>query len=342
VSDTYTYDAFGNLITSTGTTANNYMYTGEQYDPNSGFYYLRARYYEPSIGRFATRDSFGGCSDDSQSLNRYAYARNNPLSFSDPSGHFYSAIGAFAAMAVNAILDSIKYPYWPAPTYEVVTPITWCQPGPITRVPHPKGSYRVEEYHPSLNPTPQNPNPVTIWVGYVNYAKYAADRAWGCGWIQKMQGLEQDMSQAHLPPNPRKFCEGGPFWGTSYHTMNFGHWVVDSYSDNPFYMEEGTRGGAGKGLRKKQPIDIATGRMELTDKPTVTWKGCRIKPGSGPLESTMKFQPALYDRLNTYKIGNVGVLHGPPAAREPEPKDKEWYFQFKTNSSGKLTWRNPR
>lgn len=44
LTDTYTYDAFGILIYSSGTTPNNYLYTGEQYDPNLGFYYLRARY----------------------------------------------------------------------------------------------------------------------------------------------------------------------------------------------------------------------------------------------------------------------------------------------------------
>src|SRR5262249_45178303 len=43
VSDTYTYDAFGVLLASAGSTPNNYRYTGEQFDPNVGFYYLRAR-----------------------------------------------------------------------------------------------------------------------------------------------------------------------------------------------------------------------------------------------------------------------------------------------------------
>jgi hypothetical protein len=45
VTDTYDYDAFGNKINSTGTTTNNYLYRGEQYDSDLGLYYLRARYY---------------------------------------------------------------------------------------------------------------------------------------------------------------------------------------------------------------------------------------------------------------------------------------------------------
>ena len=55
--DSYTYDAFGNLVASTNSIPNNYLYTGEQYDPNAGFYYLRARYYNPQVGRFLTRDT---------------------------------------------------------------------------------------------------------------------------------------------------------------------------------------------------------------------------------------------------------------------------------------------
>jgi RHS repeat-associated protein len=56
VTDTYEYDAFGNKINSTGTTPNNYLYRGEQYDSDFGLYYLRARYYNPLTGRFMSRD----------------------------------------------------------------------------------------------------------------------------------------------------------------------------------------------------------------------------------------------------------------------------------------------
>lgn len=47
VSDTYTYDAFGTLITATGSTNNRYLYSGDQFDPNLGLYYLRARLMSP-------------------------------------------------------------------------------------------------------------------------------------------------------------------------------------------------------------------------------------------------------------------------------------------------------
>ena len=54
VTDTYEYDAFGNTFTKHGTTPNNYLYRGEQYDPDLGLYYLRARYYNPATDRFLT------------------------------------------------------------------------------------------------------------------------------------------------------------------------------------------------------------------------------------------------------------------------------------------------
>jgi len=88
VTDTYTYEAFGMLIGKTGDTVNDYLYTGEQYDPNIGFYYLRARYMDPSTGRFVTVDPFEGVIQDPYSLHKYLYAHANPIMNIDPSGEF--------------------------------------------------------------------------------------------------------------------------------------------------------------------------------------------------------------------------------------------------------------
>jgi RHS repeat-associated protein len=91
VTDTYDYDAFGNLIYHSGTTPNDYLYSGEQFDANLGFYYLRARYMNPASGRFSTMDSFEGRFQDQRSLHRYVYVNDNPVSLIDPGGHFGSA-----------------------------------------------------------------------------------------------------------------------------------------------------------------------------------------------------------------------------------------------------------
>ena len=63
-------------------------FTGYRLDPETGLEYAHARYYNPSLGRFMSPDPLGGDSGIPQSLNRYAYVLNNPLSFIDPTGMF--------------------------------------------------------------------------------------------------------------------------------------------------------------------------------------------------------------------------------------------------------------
>ncbi len=83
VTDTYDYDAFGNLIARSGSTSNLYLYCGEQLDPDLGLYFLRARYLNPDTGRFWTMDSYGGYAGDPVSLHKYLYANGNPVTGSD-------------------------------------------------------------------------------------------------------------------------------------------------------------------------------------------------------------------------------------------------------------------
>ncbi len=88
VTDSYIYDAFGNLKDHLGTSDNRYLYAGEQYDPASGLYYLRARYYDPGNGRFLTHDPYIGNPEQPMTLHRYLYGNANPESYVDPSGEF--------------------------------------------------------------------------------------------------------------------------------------------------------------------------------------------------------------------------------------------------------------
>jgi RHS repeat-associated protein len=77
----YSYAPFGSLSASGATTSNSYTYTGRESD-GLGINYYRARYYNPTTGRFLSEDpiGFGG------GINLYAYAENNPMSFTDPFG----------------------------------------------------------------------------------------------------------------------------------------------------------------------------------------------------------------------------------------------------------------
>ena len=78
----YEYDAWGNLITCEERVENRFQFTGQQFDPVSQQYYLRARYYNPVIGRFTQEDTYY-----EDGLNLYAYCRNNPVYYVDPSGN---------------------------------------------------------------------------------------------------------------------------------------------------------------------------------------------------------------------------------------------------------------
>ena len=78
----YSYDAFGNTIEKTEKVENRFCYNGEMLDPVTQQYYLRARFYNPVIGRFTQEDTYYG-----DGLNLYQYCQANPVGYVDPSGH---------------------------------------------------------------------------------------------------------------------------------------------------------------------------------------------------------------------------------------------------------------
>jgi RHS repeat-associated protein len=86
VTDRYNYDAFGLLFNQQGNTLNPYRYADQQFDALTGLYSLRARYYSPTTGRFLTRDTMAAPLNDPIELDRYAYARDNPVNHGDPTG----------------------------------------------------------------------------------------------------------------------------------------------------------------------------------------------------------------------------------------------------------------
>ena len=89
VTKTYEYDSFGNEVKPEKKDENPYRYCGEYYDKETEEVYLRARYYESSVGRFITRDTYTGESDEPLSLHLYTYCANDGVNAWDPSGHCY-------------------------------------------------------------------------------------------------------------------------------------------------------------------------------------------------------------------------------------------------------------
>ena len=82
VKNCYEYDAWGNLAVCEETVENRFKYNGQQLDPITWQYYLRARFYSPVIARFTQEDTYRG-----DGLNLYVYCRNNPVYYVDPSGN---------------------------------------------------------------------------------------------------------------------------------------------------------------------------------------------------------------------------------------------------------------
>jgi len=106
ITDTYAYDAFGNLLTRTGTTPNDYLYAGEQFDANLGFYYLRSRYLMQGNGRFLTSDRFPSVIFDPLTLHRYNYVMNNPVNLIDPTGKFANLS---EVISVQALMTEVRF-----------------------------------------------------------------------------------------------------------------------------------------------------------------------------------------------------------------------------------------
>ena len=107
VTDTYTYDGYGRTVASSGSTANTNLFAGEHFDPNVGFYYLRARYYDQETGRFISMDPAEGDPQSPTSLHRYLYATDNPVNFVDPTGRQFSLVSVSISISISTNIRSI-------------------------------------------------------------------------------------------------------------------------------------------------------------------------------------------------------------------------------------------
>ena len=97
----YRYTDFGETtIEGDNKARNEVCYTGGIYDSTTGLYYLNARYYNPEDGRFLTEDTYRGETKEPDTWHLYAYCKNNPVNYTDPSGHV-------AVKVVNGIVGAI-------------------------------------------------------------------------------------------------------------------------------------------------------------------------------------------------------------------------------------------
>jgi RHS repeat-associated protein len=99
LANTYAFDAYGKLNTSTGTLTNPYQYTGREFDQESGLYYNRSRYYDESVGRFINEDSNGFPTGN----DFYTYVANRPTRFNDPFGESAQDVQNIIANSNNVV-----------------------------------------------------------------------------------------------------------------------------------------------------------------------------------------------------------------------------------------------
>ncbi|WP_223067787.1 RHS repeat-associated core domain-containing protein [Paenibacillus caui] len=105
--NTYQYDIWGNILSKDEQVYNPFRYSGELWDDTTGLQYLRARWYDPSIGRFISEDTYEGEINNPQTLNLYAYVENSPLVYTDPTGHMaVDELNGIAALYSSGILTS--------------------------------------------------------------------------------------------------------------------------------------------------------------------------------------------------------------------------------------------
>ncbi|MBI2570090.1 MAG: RHS repeat-associated core domain-containing protein, partial [Candidatus Schekmanbacteria bacterium] len=117
VTDRYAYSAFGEPLAHDGADPQPYRFAGEPYDTSSGFAYHRARWMDPSAGRFASMDPWSGSPFDPASLHRYTYAANDPVLVVDPTGRMtvteaLVVVGArMALVGMTARLGQVSWRY---------------------------------------------------------------------------------------------------------------------------------------------------------------------------------------------------------------------------------------
>ena len=106
----YVYDAWGDVISITGTEAatlgavNPIRYRGYYFDTDTEFYYLNSRYYDPEIRRFINADTYTNSKGDFLGYNMYAYCVNNPVNHIDVNGDMPKWLAATLAVAAGALV----------------------------------------------------------------------------------------------------------------------------------------------------------------------------------------------------------------------------------------------
>ncbi len=213
VAETYAYDSYGKVTASTGTLVNPFQYTGREFDSETAVYYYRARYFDPSAGRFLSQDPirYGG------GVNFYAYTRNNPVLRIDPFGYSdgvcnnpaYCVPGSATWGTMYLGPDGVWYNDGPPP--DPAPPVPDDGPTPPPTPPSPNKSCDQPGDQPPPPPPPQPPPPPpqpppscsAAWaMTGVGIAGTLGDVAlvWYLAPVFAEEGLEGGLNWTHVAP----------------------------------------------------------------------------------------------------------------------------------------------
>jgi len=220
---TYEYDAFGNQLNSNTDDTNPFRYCSEYFDDETSTYHLRARYYNPILGRFSQQDSHWNSKNSiygdkeyedysarvpdyeaiAQSSNLYAYCANNPVLYKDSSGEVFGTIVDLASWGIS-LHDLIKGPSWTNAGFFIYDSIA-------TLLPAIPGSKIYKT--------------VTAFVDVKGFRQFVKGnfRHNLSMLVDIPQGLAKKFEAHHVLP--QKFIDWFTYQGINIHDPRFGTWV---------------------------------------------------------------------------------------------------------------------
>ena len=160
----YEYDSWGNVTSRVEGMNNPFLYSGEMYDEKAGLYYLRARYYDPSVGRFISEDTNKGQVDNPLTLNRYTYVHNNPTRYFDPTGNQAVEYGSVGGGGGGVALPINSKEAFNIITFGILMGAA-AAPKEVPQVTESKPQLTVIQGGKSENTSPSNtnrPNPIPV------------------------------------------------------------------------------------------------------------------------------------------------------------------------------------
>jgi RHS repeat-associated protein len=286
VSDEYFYDAFGVELARTGTTENDYLFTGEQYDAGLGNYYLRARYYDQNSGRFTQQDTYMGVNSDPVTLHKYMYANAAPTVFVDPTGHFADLGGFMATQRIQTalVLTAIAVPNALLQTLQLERSLQTVVKKDLTALDVAWGKYQVKRCQRTQNARCKANIPVIVHGGDIwDLTNHIFDAqmsgaspvlsrkqpGWGRDWYRnKSECLGRGRIQQcdEYPFNSTE--QGGPSNNVSLRLINGIHNQAGGTMLNMFY--------SGCGVDASSQTDKWFGVIAVPSGPSTSWD-CGIK-----------------------------------------------------------------